>query len=140
MGRHRLELYVHFVWTTYDRHPLITDDIARKVHRIIYAEAVRKQCTVVAIGGMPDHIHLAVQMPSTVSAGQLMQRVKGASSAIIREQLCPGEFFGWQDGYGGFSFSRSDLPAVQAYIQNQAKHHADGTLQLDIEPEGHRDD
>ena len=81
-----------------------------------------------AIGGMPDHVHLAVRVPATVAPFKLMNQVKGVSSALVRKQLLSGELFGWQDGYAVFSFSRSHRERVVAYIRCQERHHATGEL------------
>ena len=85
---------------------------------------------------MPDHIHLVVQMPAKCSPAQLMQRVKGRSSAWARQHLVSGAFFGWQDGYGVFSFSRSHRQRVIAYVTNQKRHHAAGKLWPEWEQAG----
>ena len=86
------------------------------------------RCEVLAIGGMPNHVHLAVRVPATVATSRLMNQVKGVSSALVRNQLLPGELFGWQDGYAVFSFSRSHHDRVVAYIRNQKEHHATGAV------------
>ena len=112
MRRSKAEIYLHFVWGTWGRLPLVTPEIERDIYRCIENEAKRLQCTVLAIGGMPNHVHLAVRIPTVVSAAVLAQQVKGVSSTFVRDRLQPDELFRWQEGYSVFSFNRKDLPVV----------------------------
>jgi putative transposase len=129
------EIYLHFVWTTYRRHELITAEVERPLYACILTECRSMGCEALAIGGMPDHVHLAVRMATRVSPASLMQWVKGVSSTATREHVVqPGDLFGWQDGYGVFSFSRSHLPKVISYIRNQKHHHGGGKLWTVWEP------
>ena len=129
MGRQsKAEIYLHFVWATWERMPLIEPDIEESLYSCIVSEAVKLKCTLLAIGGMPDHVHLLLKIPTTVCAAQVAQRVKGVSSSFGRDQLMKGGFFGWQDGYGVFSVSRSDNRKVIDYIDNQKEHHQKGSL------------
>jgi putative transposase len=126
---------LHFVWATHKRMPWIKPEIAEAVHRYIETVARNDRCEVLAVGGMPDHIHLFVCMSTTVSLGRLMQHAKGGSSHLIQHDLLPGSFFRWQDGYAIFSVRPSDKKRVVAYIQNQEQHHRDGSLWLGAEPD-----
>jgi len=135
MGGHKAEVYLHFVWKTLHRHPIVTPDIERQLYRYITGICGRFNCDVLAIGGMPDHIHLAVTLPTTVAIMDVIEDVKGGSSYFAREKLKPGEFFGWQEGYGVFSFSRSQYKAVTQYIRNQKDHHRTGDLWPEVEPD-----
>ena len=128
MGQSKAEIYLHFVWTTHRRLPLMVPEIAPAVYRCIMNEAHAAKCEVLAIGGIADHVHLAVRLPTTVAPATLMQRVKGVSSALGRDHVGAGNTFGWQDGYGAFSFSRSHRERVIHYVRNQDQHHATGTL------------
>ena len=133
MGQSKAEIYVHFVWATHRRLPIVTPEIAPAVYRCIMSEANALKCEVLAIGGIADHIHLAVRLPTTLAPATLMQRVKGVSSAFGRDQVGAGNTFGWQDGYGVFSFSRSHRERVIHYVRNQEQHHAMGTLWMEWE-------
>jgi putative transposase len=129
MRRNRVEILLHFVWTTIERAPLVTDNIERDLYRCIHSVCDKLRCQVIALGGMPDHVHLAIALPTTITASKVMHDVKGISSAFARDHLVePGEVFGWRDGYGVFSFSRSDRAAVIEYIRNQKTRHASGRL------------
>ncbi len=87
-------MYLHFVWATKRRLPLIVPEVERRLYGCISAEARRLGCEVLAVGGMPDHVHLAVAMPTVLSPAKLMQQVKGVSSHFASEHLLPaGELF-----------------------------------------------
>ena len=123
-----LQVCVHFVWATWDRLPLITDDIEASAYGYIRQVCADDHCRVLAVGGMPDHVHLLVAMSSTVSMAQLMQHVKGGSSRLISQNLRPAEWFQWQGSYGAFAVCARDRAKIIAYINNQKAHHTDGIL------------
>ncbi len=77
---------------------------------------------------MEDHIHILVELSTGVEVRRLMKEVKGASSFLVSHELTPEVFFRWQTGYGAFTVSHKDVPAVKAYIHNQKLHHAQSTL------------
>jgi len=131
--RSKAEIYLHCVWATYRRLPLIRPEIEAAVHGQVAGESARCGCEVLAIGGMPDHLHLALRIPVTISVAELMKQVKGVSSTRIRQRLGPGETFGWQDNYGAFSFAAADRPRVVRYIENQKVHHSGGTVEASWE-------
>jgi putative transposase len=126
--RNKLYIFTHFVWATYDRLPLITQDIEREVYRYIEQVCKEDGCEVFAVGGMPDHMHVLITMPNTIAIGDLMQHIKGGSLRLISKTLKPGEWFKWQRHYAGFSVAIRDRRKVIAYIENQKQHHAEGTL------------
>jgi len=88
---------------------------------------------VLAVGGMPDHIHLFVRMTNIHSFADLMKHVKGGSSRFISSTLKPGEWFAWQGGYAVYSVAMRDRYKLIRCIDNQKQHHRDGTLWLDAE-------
>lgn len=77
---------------------------------------------------MPDHIHVLFGMRPTQSLSDLMQDIKGDSSKWINENRLIPERFSWQEGYGGFSYSKSQIAAVANYIENQERHHKKKTF------------
>ncbi len=107
---------------------MITEAIERDLYRYIESTCRKHQCEVLAIGGMPDHIHLLVVYPSTITIADLVEYAKGSSSHFVTEKLKPGEFFKWQGNYGAFSVSPHDKNRVIRYIENQKQHHAEGTI------------
>jgi REP element-mobilizing transposase RayT len=83
---------------------------------------------VLALGGIADHIHLLVEIPSTLSLAALVKQIKGSSSHLITQKMQPGTFFKWQGSYGAFSVSQHEVPMIIHYIDRQEQHHRDNTL------------
>lgn len=112
----------------------MTPRIEQQVYAAIVNEATRCRVEVLAIGGMPDHIHLVVKKPTTISEAQLMQRVKGVSSTVVRTRvIADEENFRWQENYGVFSFHGAHAGRVVAYVHNQKRHHSADKLRPDWE-------
>ena len=128
MGQNKNSVFIHFVWATFDRLPIVADTIERELFRYISQVCIDDGCEILAVGGMPDHVHLLVKLSLTRSCSDLMKHVKGGSSRHVSKELKPGEWFQWQGSYGAFSVSRRDVKAVIRYIQDQKRHHLDGTL------------
>ncbi len=134
MTQNKLRVYVHFVWSTYDRLPLITEEIERELFRCISTICQNKGCKVLALGGIADHVHLLVTLPTTVCIAELIKEVKGGSSRMVSKTLKTDGFFGWQGSYGAFSVSPSHRKMVIALIQNQKRHHEKKTFWDSVEP------
>ena len=123
MRRNKLALYLHIVWATWDRQPLITPDIERRLFRNMESQALEMGCTILAINGMPDHVHMVLSFPSTIKIADLLKQIKGVSSHFANETLQPGSPFKWQGSYGAFTVSRWDLDRVVSYVKRQKEHH-----------------
>ncbi len=128
MRRNKLALYVHLIWATWDRLPLITPQIERRLLRNIESEAQGMGCKVLALNAMPDHVHLLVSVPSTVSIADLTKQVKGVSSHFAGDTLGLKGEFKWQGTYGAFSVSRWDLERIIGYVERQKEHHREEDL------------
>jgi putative transposase len=128
MRRNKLSIFLHLVWATWDRLPMITPDIERRLYREIESEAIKMRCIVLALNGMADHVHVVLIMPTTVTIADLTKQLKGASSHFVNEVLRPELPFKWQGSYGAFTVSRWDVDKIVAYVKNQKQHHADTTL------------
>ena len=122
------QLYLHCVWATWDRRPLITPALESVLYAAIQAKCHALQSPCQAIGGMPDHVHVLVRLNPTVAVASLFKEIKGSSSHLLTHAAQPGEFFKWQGAYGAFTVSKADVPGVIAYIDHQKQHHADGNL------------
>jgi len=127
------QLYLHLVWATWDRLPLVTAEIEPRIYAAIAEKCREFKCNPLAIGGIPDHVHLLVRLHITVAVATLVKEVKGSSSHLATHEIIPGQFFKWQGAYGAFTIRKSEVPKVTAYIQNQKQHHADNQLQLEFE-------
>jgi REP element-mobilizing transposase RayT len=117
------QLYLHCVWATWDRLPLVTPDIQKVIYAAIIRQCDHLGCKVIAVGGIEDHVHLLTGFPPTVSVSDLIKQIKGSSSHLITHEIKPGEFFKWQGSYGAFTVSHGDIDIVANYIRNQATHH-----------------
>ena len=122
------QLYLHLVWATWDRLPLITADIESRLYAAIAAKCRQLKCEPLAINGTEDHIHLLLRLHPTVSVARLVKEVKGSSSHLVTHEIKPGEFFKWQGAYSAFTIRKSDVLTLKAYIQNQKRHHAEQSI------------
>ena len=119
-------LFYHFVWTTKNREPLLTAEVEALVQRCIRAEAKEMYSPLCVVGGIEDHAHVLAAFRPAVSPAKFVQQLKGSSSHLVTSVLrIP---FEWQEGYGVFSVSESDVESVIRYIRNQKQHHANNTL------------
>jgi len=133
MQRSHVRVYVHYVWATWDREPLIPRELQARLYAVIRAACKKRGCEVHAIGGMPDHVHLLTSLPATVTTADVAHDVKGASSRWMNEQPQSAGGFRWQGRYGAFSVSPHERSRIIAYILNQEQHHASGTLWKTVE-------
>ncbi len=83
----------------------------------------------VEIGGVADHVHILLSLPSTLSIAKAMQLIKGGSSKWVHETFPEHRLFGWQEKYGAFSVSVSQLDKIIEYIKHQETHHRKMTFQ-----------
>ncbi|HND91291.1 MAG TPA: IS200/IS605 family transposase [Anaerolineales bacterium] len=122
------KLYYHFIWGTKQRLPLIDSALELVLYRAIAAKAQNLDGFVHALGGIEDHVHLAVSIPPKIALAKFIGDVKGNSSHFINHVIQPDFEFYWQDEYGVLSFGERNLASVVRYIHNQKQHHKDGTL------------
>ncbi len=128
-----VQIYLHCVWSTWDRLPLITSDVERRLYGAIIDKCRELKCIPIRIGGMQDHLHLLVRLPTTIAVATLLKEVKGSSSHLMTHEIKPSEFFKWQGAYGAFSIGYADVPIVKEYIMNQKVHHSGHTLLPELE-------
>jgi putative transposase len=121
-------LYYHFIWGTKNRLPLIDAVFEPELYRAIAAKVKDLDGFVHAIGGIEDHVHLAVSVLPKVAPAKFIGDVKGNSSHYVNHVIKPDYEFYWQDEYGVLSFGEKNLSAIVKYIHNQKQHHAEGTL------------
>ncbi len=122
------DLYVHLVWTTWDRLPLITPAVKEPLAAAILAKCRQLGAVPIAIGLMPDHAHVLVKLPPTLPVSDLAKEVKGASSHLVNHLPQRDAAFKWQGAYGAFTLARDGVPAVKEYIGNQERHHGGGSV------------
>ena len=127
------QLYLHLVWATWDRMPLITPAIRQRIYGCIERQVKKHRCEVIAIGGMEDHVHLLIRFPTTARIAEVVQHAKGASSNLVTQVLDRGGFFKWQGNYGAFTIAKSQVPSVRRYILDQERHHRGGRVSPPLE-------
>jgi REP element-mobilizing transposase RayT len=122
------QIHMHTIFAVQNRLSLIKTDWQERLFQYIISITQNHGHKVLSIGGMPDHIHLLFAFRPTQSLSELMQNVKRNSSEWInKEKLALGKF-SWQEGYGAFSYSKSQIPQVVKYIENQETHHKKRTF------------
>ena len=122
-------LHYHVIFSTKNRVAYLTPDIEQRVWEYIGGVARKHKMTAIQVGGIDDHIHALVLAPPTLSPSQIAQYLKGESSKWIHEEFPRMLGFEWQDGYGAFTVSKSQVPDLIEYIQNQREHHRKKTFQ-----------
>lgn len=116
-------LLCHVVFSTKHRRPLITDNLRNDLYNYMGGIIKNEGGILLEIGGISDHVHLLLKLKPVHSVSDIMRKVKGGSSKWINEQHKTNERFSWQDGYGAFSVSESQVNHVVQYIKTQAQHH-----------------
>lgn len=124
------QLHYHIVFGTKHRQPLITEALAPALYPFLGGIARDLRCTLVAVGGMDDHVHLLIRSRPDLSISDLMRHLKGRSSKWANEQ---GHTLYWQQAYGAFAVSLSALDEVEAYIRGQPEHHKRMTFAEEFE-------
>lgn len=116
-------LIYHVVFSTKGREPMIVPLIREELYRYIGGIVKNEGGILLQIGGMPDHLHLVIKLKPTHELSKIMQKVKGNTSKWINTQGELKDRFSWQDGYGAFSVSESQVSAVVRYVKGQEAHH-----------------
>lgn len=117
------QLYFHLVFGTKFRNPWLVDEIQDDVWAYIGGIASQNDMIPIIVGGHVDHAHALVRAKPTMSISRMLQMLKGGSSWWIHQAYPNLDGFAWQEGYGAFSVSQSDVEAVRRYIAGQKEHH-----------------
>ncbi len=115
--------YFHCVFSTKDRRPLITPELRARLWPFMGGIARQNDLKAVEIGGTEDHVHILLSVPASVPIAKAMQLIKGGASKWVHETFPELRVFRWQEEYGAFSVSVSQLDVVTRYIRGQAEHH-----------------
>ena len=105
-------LHYHIVFSTKNREPWITADIEDRIWRFIGGIARKHDMRALQVGGIEDHVHSLICAPPKIAPCRIAQILKGESSKWIHDEFRSMRSFAWQDGYGAFSVSKSDIPDV----------------------------
>ena len=122
------QIYIHVVFAVEGRQNLIQAEYNNELQKYITGIVSGQKQKLIAINNMPDHVHLLIGLQPDVALSNLVRDIKTASSAFIKRQRWVQGRFSWQEGFGAFSYSRSQLDTVVRYIQNQQEHHAKKTF------------
>ncbi|MGV8879381.1 MAG: IS200/IS605 family transposase [Sphingobacteriaceae bacterium] len=129
MGQSLVKNYVHIVFSTKHREPLIYPPVEAELHRYLGGICKNLACYPIKVGGYTDHIHILCMMSKKIALIKLVEAVKSNSSKWIKIKGDDYAGFYWQDGYGAFSVNPSEVDTVIAYIANQHEHHTRKSFQ-----------
>ncbi len=114
---------MHVVFSTKERRPWITSDIRDRLWPYLGGIARENKMKALKVGGVEDHVHILLSLPSTLAIAKAVQLLKGNSSKWMHETFPKLKTFEWQEGYGAFSIGVSGVDDTIKYIENQAEHH-----------------
>ena len=118
------QIYIQVVFAVRGRQNLLRKEFREEVFKYIGGIARNPDQKLIIINGMADHIHMLIRYRPATALSDLIRDVKAGSSRFINEKRWIRGRFEWQEGYGGFSYSQSDLDRIIAYIRNREQHHA----------------
>lgn len=122
------QIYIQIVFAVQNRNSLINPIWEERLYKYITGIVQNKGQKMLAINGMPEHIHFFIGMSPSCCLSDLVREVKKSSNAYIKENQFIKSNFNWQEGFGSFSYGHSQLDSVIKYIMNQKKHHAKQTF------------
>ena len=121
---------VHLIFSTKDRRPWISAEMRPRLHAYLAEVARSHGCEAYRVGGVEDHVHLALTLPRTSTQSDLVKELKTSSNHWLEKQdKLTYATFEWQRGYGIFSIGKSQLSSLVGYIENQETHHRKHTFQ-----------
>jgi putative transposase len=129
-------LFYHIVWSTKNRIQMIDPAWESNLYGYIWGKATALECIPHAIGGVSDHLHIAISIPPKLAVAAVIGQLKGASSHFVNERFFSENTFRWQAEYGVMSVSERALPKIVEYINNQKTHHAENRLNVNLEDFG----
>src|SRR5215510_14565090 len=117
------QIYIQTVFAVSERESLIKPDFKEDLYKYITGIVTNQGQKLIAINGMPDHVHILIGLKPAMALADLVREIKSDSTNFInKEKLVHGRF-SWQEGYGAFSYGHSQLDRIIRYIQNQERHH-----------------
>lgn len=126
-------IFIHATFAVQAHASLIREKVESQIHDAIQEQLERLGCPVIAIGGMPDHVHVLFRQNEQKSLPDIMQQVKGFTSHHINAADLIPEKFAWQKGYGGYSVSEDQLEKVKGFIRSQKQIHKKRTYFQELE-------
>lgn len=129
MGQSLNRVYVHLVFSTKHRQPMILDLIREELYGYLGGICKKLDCNPIQVGGYNDHVHILCLLSKKIPLMDLVEKVKANSSKWIKTKGTDFENFYWQNGYGAFSVNPSEIEVVKNYILNQEEHHRKKSFQ-----------
>jgi putative transposase len=123
MGHTFTNLVTHVVFSTKHRQPLIHDSFRQRLHEYMAGFARKEFRGSLSVGGTENHVHGLIVLPTDISMAEAMKKWKGLTSKWVHETFPAEADFAWQEGYGAFSVSQSNVHQVATYIEQQPQHH-----------------
>ena len=117
------QIYLQFVFAVKGRQSLLHDSFRDELHKYITGIVEKRNNKLITINSVEDHMHIFIGFGTTMSIADLLHDIKMNSSKFIEQKKWVKGKFAWQEGYGGFSYSRSHIDRVVKYINNQQEHH-----------------
>ena len=124
-------LLFHCVFSTKERRRTITPEVQERMWSYMGGIAREYGAEALGIGGMDDHVHLLLTLPSSLAVADAMRAIKSGSSQWMRK-ACGVRGFAWQEGYGAFSIGKTQVEATLAYIAGQTEHHRKRDFQAEF--------
>lgn len=129
MGQSLVKNYVHLVFSTKYRQPLIRTPYEEELHSYLGGICKNLECPPIIVGGYTDHVHILCRLSQKIPLMKLLEEVKSHSSKWIKTKHESLRSFYWQNGYGAFSVNPAEVDRVVNYIANQHAHHGKKTFQ-----------
>lgn len=123
-------VYIHTIFSTKDRAPLLKDKKLRlELHSFLGGVSKSLDCPPIIVGGVEDHVHILCRFGRTITQADWIKELKRVSNSWVGQRV---HNFGWQSGYAGFSVSQSNVEQVTKYISKQEEHHHKRTFQEEL--------
>lgn len=129
MGQSPVKNYLHIIFSTKSRAPLIQVPHDVDLHNYLGGICKQLDCPPIIVGGYHDHVHILCMLSKKITLIELLEKLKKNSSKWMKMQDASLENFYWQDGYGAFSVNPSEIDTVIGYINNQQEYHSKKTFQ-----------
>ena len=129
MGQSLINDYVHIIFSTKNREPLIYPPFEQELYNYTGKECTRLDCQPLRIGGHIDHVHILCMLSQKIALMNLIKDIKAHTSIWMKSQDKSLSSFYWQNGYGAFSVNPAETEKVIAYIENQHEHHKNRSYQ-----------
>ena len=127
------ELYYHLTWHTKDDKPYIDAEVESFLFSCIGQKCKQLGYRLLAINGIENHIHVLLLLQPAQAVWEAVNLLKGSSSHDVNKHFDDKKTLYWQNGYGAFTFRKSDLPALIKYVNEQKHHHHNGTVEKEFE-------